>query len=379
LPKTNFGAGIPDLDTFRIVSYLLLTACGLHWSIKKDIKLFNRWIIMLVVFYLYVFASVSWSQNFYRIDIIRDLIDKTFIPFFMALVAYNLFQKEENAKIYVKHLTIAALISSLISVFQMSQAMLQGYTEFRTSGTFTNPNELAIILVLTLPCILYAVEKKVFPKVFVWIVLVSLVAGIICTVSRKGIITMMLCFCLYNLFKTRFRNLFYAVFALALVTVLIYSVPIVAQRFESKRFSLAFEEKWSYTSVGLKMFKQNPVIGLGYEGYRDHFNEYFPLHKRKRFDAHNIFITALSNYGLLGFILFLFLFFYPLTISYKTWKQKQRRRRDSNSHSYDMAIICILSIIPFMVIGWFAGGLFYKPIVVSLLYSNIALSLAVNE
>lgn len=377
LPKTNFGSGIPDLDSFRIVSYLLLLASMLHWSIKKDIRIISRWLIILAVFYLFIFASVTWSVNSYSREIIRDLLDNTFIPFFIVLVAYNLFQNEDNAKKYTRHITVAALILSLVSILQMVLAIMQGSTEFRTTGTFTNPNELAIILVLTIPCLLYGKDIRIFPRVFEWIVMFSVVAGIISTVSRKGTITMMICFCLYSLLKKRYRSFIVTLIAFTLITAGIFSIPIIAQRYEQERFSMAFEEKWDYSLAGLKMFQENPTIGLGYEGYKDHFNKYLPFHKRKRFDAHNIFITALANYGLLGFTLFLYLFFHPLLFSFKAWL----RHSNTEKHQYSthMAIICILSIIPFMISGWFAGGLFYKPIVVSLLYSNIALSLAVNE
>ena len=292
-------------------------------------------------------------------------------------MAYNLFQNEDNAKTYTRHITVAALILSLISILQMALAIMQGGTEFRTTGTLTNPNELAIILVLTIPCILYGKEIRIFPRVVEWVVLISVITGIICTVSRKGTITMMICFCLYSLLKKRYRNFFIAVISFIFIITGMFSLPIIAQRYEEEQLSVAFEEKWSYTLGGIKMFEENPIIGLGYNGYRDHFNEYFPFHKRKRYDAHNIFITALANYGLLGFLAFLYLFFHPLFISFKTWF------RHGNTEKYlyatDMAIICMLSIIPFMISGWFAGGLFYKPIVVSLLYSNIALSMAVNE
>jgi O-antigen ligase len=122
------------------------------------------------------------------------------------------------------------------------------------------------------------------------------------------------------------------------------------------------------------MFIKTPIYGLGYEGYKDHYNQYFPFSTQRRYDSHNMFITALANYGIIGFVPFMTIFLVPLIASYKTL-----RKKENSDHSLSMAIICLSSVIPFMLNGWFQGGLFYSAVEISLLYSNVSLLIASSD
>ncbi len=373
LPKTSFGAGIPDIDAFRVTSYLLLIGSMVHWSIKKDIRFFNRWIVTLVIFYTIVFASVAWSNFSYDRAMLRHLFDVTFIPFFIALLSFNLFKKEKNVRIYTTNITIAAFVLSLISIFQMVFA-LSNEGEFRAKAVFANPNKLAIILVLAIPCLLYAKEKRLIPKFFGWIATISIISGVICSVSRKGVFTMILVFCLHSLLKKQYKRFIYLMVVGVIVGVSLSSFTVVSGRFQRDAITVAFETKWKMTHAGLKMFLENPIYGLGYEGYRDNYKRYFPFSSKRRYDAHNMFITALANYGIIGFIPFMTIFLYLLFASYKTY-----RKETNDEHSSNMVIICLCSVIPFMINGWFQGGLFYSAVEISLFYSNISLFIASRE
>jgi len=371
LPRTEFGAGIPDLDAFRSASYLLLLVSMFHWSIKKDIKLFNRWIFVLAIFYVIVFASVAWSNFSYGKYIMRNIFDIAFIPFFIALLSVNLFRKENNTKIYIQHIVIAAFILSIMSIFQLLMAIAQGSLEMRAVGTFANPNQLAIILVLTIPCLLYARERHFIPKLFGLIATISIISGIICTVSRKGIVSMILCLGLYQLFKKHYRRFLLLMAAFFMAAALLSSFTVVSGRFESVKVAEDFETKWNLTHAGLKMFLKSPVYGLGYEGYKDNYKKYFPFTRQRRYDAHNMFITALANYGVIGFLPFMAIFLFPLFVAYRAY-----RKETKDEHVSNMAIICLSSVIPFMINGWFQGGLFYSAVEISLFYSNVSLFLA---
>jgi len=377
LPKTEFGSGIPDIDFFRITSYLLLLGCLFHWSIKKDIRFFNKWIINILIFYTIVFASITWSNFSYDAFILRQLFDTTFIPFFIAIVALNIFKRENNVRIYIQNIIIAAFILSIFSIFQMGYELSKGVQELRATGTFTNPNRLAIILVLAIPCLMYAKEKQFFPKIFLWPASISIISGIICSVSRKGIATMILCFCLYHLFNKNYRKFFYILILFGAISLALSGFTVVAGRFERQSLTEAFQDKWAMTEAGLKMFTTQPIIGLGFEGYKDHYNEYLPSSHKPRYDAHNIFITALANYGILGFIPFILIFWIPISVALKVLRN--RNDGDDYENNSKKAILCLSSVIPFMVTGWFAGGLFYSGIEVSLFYSNVSLFIAVSD
>jgi len=377
MPKLDFGKGIPDIGPLRIGSLLLFLLFIIHAAIKKDVKVLNAWFGLLVVFYFIEFTSILWSVYSYNSSTLQYIYNSAFIPFFLALLAMNLFNKEEIAHTYIKHVTIAAFIMSVISIVQMILNVVTGSSDFRASGTLGNPNLLAVTLVLALPCTIYAAEKKMVSNLFGKIAGICIVLGVVFTVSRKGIVTMILCYMLYYYLFRKYRKMITILVSFVVLAILLSGYTLVTQRFEKGQLVQQLSEKWRMTTIGWEMFKTSPIQGLGYKGYYEHFGIFNPNTRHDKYDAHNIYITALANYGLLGFIPFVSIFLYPLIRSRKVLKDKPDPVQ--NSHISDMATICMTSIVPFMISGWFAGNLFYNPQPMSLLYANILLFLALNR
>lgn len=367
-----------DISLIWIVFYLLVLVFIIQYAIKSDIKFFNKWILILIVYSLIVFASVSWTNHyFYDLHTIERLFARFIAPLVIAIIALYLFRQKENVHMYIKYLMIAAFILSLTGICQMFFGGATADEEFRSSATFMNPNGLAIFLVLTIPSIIYGIEKKIMPKSFGWMVIASVIAGIICTVSRKGIITMAIAFLIYYILKKQFKRVALLGVVFAFLVVIVSGYTIIAQRFTQEQLHRQFEGKANMTFTGLKMFKKHPIIGLGYEGYYENFGKYFPHSGIKKYDAHNIFITALANYGVLGFIPFMAIFCHPLILSARTLRRSDIGHNEE--HSKDMAVICISSILPFMISGYFAGGLFRDWSIIFILYTQITLVLSAKN
>lgn len=380
LPKTDFGPGIPDIGPVRVLSYLLIAAFFARTAQKGQIKLFPKWITFIFIYIVIVLASVSWSNYSYTIELIQTIFETTLIPIIIAIIGLNLFNERDNIDAYIKNIMLASLILSLMSIYHLlSMGLIDTWNvvsaakfgkEVRsTAGTLRNPNALAIFLVLTIPCILYAVEKQMIPKKIGWVVSAFVVGGIICTISRKGVATGILAFCLYYFLKGQYKKIVAFGFVVVALTLFLSGFAFISARFNQDTMDHQLTEKWDMAKAGLQMYKKSPLIGLGWKGYYDRFGKYFPHSKKLNYDAHNIFITALTNYGLIGFIPFLGIFLYPLFAAWKALKVNDNKQKD-------LAIVCISSIIPFMVNGWYAGGLFYLPMHVVLLYTNISIFLS---
>ena len=374
IPSTDFGSGFPDLGAVRLFSYLLFLVFIIHCSIAKKVKILNNWVGILIFFYGFVLVSISWSNYSYGTGTLQSLFNTAFLPVFFVVVALNIFQTKEKIEKYIISICIASAILSLTSIGQMALGASVISGEARSTGTFGNPNGLAIFLVLTIPCILYAIEKKLISRLFSWVFPILTAGGILFTVSKKGIATMVICFCLYNFLKKKYKNAILTITIFGLLAIALSGYTIFTQRFESTEVKTSFENKWDMTVAGWEMFKTSPIIGLGYRGYYENYGNYFPLSGRQKYDAHNIFITALANYGLLGFIFFIGIFLEPLLAS-----SKILRSESSNEFLNDIAIICLSSIIPFMINGWFAGGLFRSNVIICLLFTNISLIYAVKK
>ena len=377
LPRTDFGSGVPDIGPLRFFSYLLVVLFLFQAAERSQIKLYTKWIGFIFAYMTIVLASVSWSNYSYTTSLIQTMFDAVVMPLIMAIIGLKLFSKIDNIDKFIKNIILASFILSLMSMYQMfttgvlgewNVGYAAGYgKEIRsTAGTLRNPNGLAIFLVLTIPCIIYSIEKQMISKKNGWMLSATLAGGIICTISRKGIATGILAFCIYYILKGHYKKIVAMGFVVMVLTLLLSGYAFLSGRFTQDKLDQNFAGKWAMTSAGWQMYKESPLIGLGWKGYYDRFGKYFPLSDKEKYDAHNIFITALTNYGILGFIPFLGIFLYPLFVAKKALRVK-------NSAAKELAIVCISSIIPFMLNGWFAGGLFYQQVVVVLLYTNILL------
>lgn len=355
-----------DIRSIWLLFYLLILVFMIYFAIRPNVKFLNKWALILGIYFFVVVVSVTWSNYSYDISTLKGLFTTVFVPIAIAMVAMYLFEDTDKIRPYIKHIIIASFVLSLISICQMLLGHAAADEELRSAATLGNANGLAIFLVLTIPCLIYGTEKNIVPKVFGWIVIVSVIGGVICTVSRKGIVTMAIAFFLYYILKKQFKKVALLGIGLAFLAVTLSGYAVISHRFTQEVLQYNIKGKANMAYAGYKMFKTSPIIGLGYRGYYENFGKYFPHSRVKKYDAHNMFITALANYGLLGFIPFISIFLYPLIVSARILCQNSINKE----HSRDMAVICISSILPFMISGYFAGGIFYGPVIVSLLYTH---------
>jgi hypothetical protein len=375
MPSTNFGAGIPDIDIVRFLFYIFLMVTLMEISYtKKGLKIFSRWIAILCIFSSVVFASISWSNYSYGFYIFQELSWKVLAPLFIAVIAQNLFKSKNNVDLYIKNIFICAGILSIICIFKVIFALASGHIYFRigAAGTFSNPNSLAIFLVLTIPCIIYGMQSRIISKSLSKIVIALVICGILFTQSRKGFAGMLISFFLYFFLTKQYKHLFLLFILSSILIPIIIGFATFSHRFSQKNVIEHIEGKHNMVLAGWDMFKASPVIGHGYKGYNRLFSRYFPR-ARKRYSAHNIYITAIANYGIVGFIPFISIFLYPL---FSAAKAIRGNNESTTVYSRQMAAICISSLAPFMLSGWFGGGLFYQPDKLFLLYSQVTFFLS---
>jgi O-antigen ligase len=369
IPKTKFGAGMPDIGATRLLSYFLVLTFLFLSAIRFRIKLYNKWIIILATYSIFVVASVSWSNYYaYNVTLIQFFFNTLIMPLIIAVIAFNLFETDANIDFYIKHLLIAAAILSFIAILQsiLGSSIVGGFR--RSVATFENPNALAIFLVLAIPCLNYATDKRLFNQNLMWLIMALIIAAVIATVSRKGIITGTMAFFLYYVLRRNYRKALVIGITALILAGIFSQVKFISVRFESKFMEHSLEKKASHREIGMRMFATSPIIGHGYRGYYEQYGDYIGQPGRK-YDPHNIFISALTSYGLIGFIFFLGVFIYPVYYSLKIILKKGKK--DFEGQAYDMAIICITTIIPFMINGFYSGRLFYKPVMLFILYTQI--------
>lgn len=366
-----------DINLEWLFFYFLLIFFVVIHLISHDVRSGGILVFTVLFYSAIVFISVCWAENYtYDLHTLMRIFARVISPLIILFMAMNLFRYKENSNQYIKHIVFASFIISLINIYQMVLGGGYETDKFRASANFFNPNGVAIFLVLTLPCQLYAVGKKIISKKLGSVISIVVAAGIICTVSRKGIISMGLVYLMYYMYKKQIKKIIGLMLIGFVVAMGLSGYAFIDSRFNKKDLEKHYLGKHNMAGAGIEMFLASPLIGLGYRGYYENFGKYFPHAPQKKYSAHNIYITALANYGLIGFIPFMGIFVVPIVCSVKVLVQNNRKRE--NKYFNDMALICLLTTFVFMLCGFYAGGLFYNYKVMFILYTNMALFLAIH-
>ncbi len=381
LPKTDFGPGIPDLDFVTVLSLLLVPILVFELLFSPHIEI-NVWLLLVFAYFCIVITSVSWSPWYaYDVGTVREIVVSTGFPVVIATLGVNIFPNLHFVHVYMRHLLRAAIIMSGICIGQFALDTTRFGDVTRAAGTLGNPNTVAVFLVLTLPAFLYLKARGHISSRLSVIFQTAVFAGLFSTVSRKGLITAAVVFVIFYMYKQQYRKVLAVIMALCVAALIAFTYSqTVAQRFATSELESQFGGKWVMMLAAIDIFEKNPIIGLGYQGYYESFYTYFHNPWVKKYDAHNEFATALANFGLVGFTIFMLIFLHPLiwarrlmsgtTSSMSTIKDNVRR------HQTDMAIIAITSVIPFMMSAFYAGTLFSQNVVVHVLYLNISMMYA---
>lgn len=176
--------------------------------------------------------------------------------------------------------------------------------------------------------------------------------------------------CAYYLFKpekrmTRsFKILLASAVGLIVLYLLSFSVPEISAIFE--RFSHIGSDEESNTrfmmwALALKNFKENPLIGIGWNGYKYQFYHflYNPAVRAERYaylNAHNVYLQLLCETGILGFLIFMS---GAIELFVRTLKLLKKNIRDSFSIGSKGTIFFVLTMQIFFWLYSLTGNCLY--------------------
>jgi len=353
--------------------YIVFLPFLLYLAVQKKIIL-GKWLAVIVLFCLIVFLSIFWSPFYsYDRDTIVRFIARYMAPVLIVIIASNVIIMQKHIDLYARHFTIVAAVLSVIALVQtiFSPPSSVNIEEgFRASATLVNPNILAIFLVLSVPCVLYCIDKARLSPVIGNGILCIISLAMISTASRKGIVTFLLCMLLYYILKSQWKKIA-VLFTLAVVLIaMMFTIASINPRFRAGILQRELKHKTNFAIAGLSMFTTSPLIGLGYQGFYENYGRYTKNVETKKYDAHNMYITVLVDQGIIGFIPFLCIFVYPLILSVRYLKRKA-------SFARDIGVVCITTIVPLMINGFFAGAMFITQSTMFVFFAQISICLNV--
>jgi O-antigen ligase len=178
-------------------------------------------------------------------------------------------------------------------------------------GIFANPNEVAYSLVILLPLAAYlAWTGGWFARLSLLAISVLFLGAIFVTFSRGGLIGLA---AMVEFFAWRLRSM-----RLQIVIVLLVAggASFAGQHWSrNEKFSqldndVSFQQRIATSDVGLKMFEDHPLLGVGIACSVVAWPLYAPggLYTRGALVTHNTWVQAFSEVGILGGVTFLILF-----------------------------------------------------------------------
>lgn len=237
------------------------------------------------------------------------------IPF-LAVLAIIKNKEQINKLMFCMVVSIA--VASLYAIWQGVSG------DYRAASFFSHPMYLAGLLVQVIPILLLLVcHWKDTTRYYASAILILTCMAMLFNGTRGawGALLLVLPLISYLYFNNLRKLLLYFFAGIILLTGIFYAVPGLHTRaetvmdYQSNQRILMWKSAW-------QMFRDHPLIGVGVGNYEYFYQNQYILPEateRKQGHAHNNFIMALAETGIVGFIAFGFMFGSFLFYSFKDW------------------------------------------------------------
>ena len=307
----------PFLPTMVCIAMLIFTGLtlGLKLLATPDMKLkyskVNVWLlIFILIIGITAFTSISLEES---LNIALVMIAFAFAYFIIINTIEN--QKQFKSILYL--FVIAAAISAVYGIYQYifgdvySQAWLDAEMfediKMRVYSTFENPNVYGEYLILAIPIAvsLFWTEKGFWKKTFLLGIVAITTLAMVLTFSRGCWLGILLALAILAIIIDR------RFIILGLIGLM--CLPFVLPDTIIQRFTSIGDMSDSSTSYrvyiwmgSLAMLKDYWFSGIGLG--ETSFNTIYPLYSYNNIQtphSHNLFIQIVSQFGILGLIMFL--------------------------------------------------------------------------
>lgn len=251
-------------------------------------------------------------------------------------------------------------ISSAIAYMSGTLIVAQGIE--RAEGLAgTDPNTLAVSIMLALPFLLFALKwiKNIFLKLIPLIFLIAGVFTIAITGSRSGVIGLVIV--AFTIWLVTKKKMITAVVAILVLIAGWFALPPQYK----ERYATIFSEERDSSSegridawkAGWGMFKANPVTGIGVDCFPYAYSSGQYSDTRALLRPHNMYIQIIAELGLFGLVAFGALIWYIMRSNFRL--RKQFKAAGKGDHAFvwiSYAITC--SITALFVTSVFGHSLF---------------------
>jgi O-antigen ligase len=297
--------GLATVPLAKITAVLILLALVFSFSnIRWHMPLEVTFLILLVVqLWLAVAFSPVWRGGAFNVMLDFSKV----LP--LVIVIYGAVRSMKRLRwiLFVQASSVAAIAIASIVNAHILRGRLQGVL----SGMYGNPNDLALVIDLSLPlCLALALTARSYWKKLAWTVaMLAMIYGVLLTASRGGAIALgvVALVCLWQLgVKSRRFYLFFLVPA-AVILIGLFGGNALRGRFEqtnanpaTNEASASAQHRKELLIQSLKVTAERPLFGVGPGN--------FEIVSGMWHVAHNSYTQISAEGGIPAFLLYVLIF-----------------------------------------------------------------------
>ena len=361
--------------------FILLLAIGIvvRWLLyNRPPRGWDRAFLLVGAYGLVVFLSLIYARDYVRsYDAASDFLKDGIICIMIVMIL----QKEKVFHNVAWALVAAGVFMGTISVFQYFTGSFSntfwgfGHTSlsnivgssqsYRISGPFTDANSYAQLIVVLVPLSLDRLmsARSNFARLIALWALVVCSLTVVITFSRGGFLSLVVVLGLYAVWKGLSLGNWILISSLILVVVLLLPAQYTERLGtltsflpggQSTQNDVSFVGRMSENIIGIRMFLDHPILGVGVKNYPVYYIEYsrgLGLDQRRtERSPHSLFLEVAAEQGIVGILVFgilLYNVFKGLVFARKTFNQLQ---------SYEMEKLTVALTIGFL--GYLTSSLF---------------------
>lgn len=370
--------GAPSIAKPFVV-FLLLVIVGRAILFNEKPK---NWKLPLIFLGTYAIIGLIALLNADSPKLVEDALSTFAKDALIMLIVAALMQRMKTVHQVIWVLLFAGIFLGSINVYQQLTGTFDntywGFAEaqfeniigetnnFRASGPGIGPNGFGQFMLLLVPLALERLwnEERWFMKVIASWALAATVMAVMFTFSRSvaiGLAAVLIMMFVYRPPKPK-----YILFSIIFVILLVPYVPpqyfarmgtlvdLIPGVGNDIRGEVSFRGRASENTVGLLMFLDHPILGVGMNNYNYNYQSYSRSlgldHRRSDRSAHNLYLEIASEQGLVGLAWFAALQW----IIFRGLWQARRELSIAGLGKYDGLIIAfIIAMIGYLITSTF--------------------------
>lgn len=311
----ELGRGIPNLTLNRLMTGVLVAMILAQLAIQRRKLAQVTW----ADFFLLLFVAGGTMSISSAIEGLKWAIqsygDLIVIPIAIYYLARHLIRSQRDFRSVIHLLIIVGCYLAFLATREQITGKVWFYPEDRSVqytssirrvvGLLGNPAYIAATIAMGVPWAWYMFLVEKHHRLWYLGAVGLMSTGVFFCMNRSGWIGLMISMAMLALFVKRFRRVFIILVLIGAVVGSIYWVMILTSTVVQERLTAEgpIEYRMQAWDVALRMARDHPLLGVGYDNYRHYYPRYawWDIYLRATPTPHNTYLWVMLMGGIVAF------------------------------------------------------------------------------